>query len=123
MKSKIKKILAVAAMTTLVGSTTAFADTYISNSFQDSYGQYMFEVNYASGMRNCNVEAWGSDNYQYKISLTAYYRDGLEEVRSTGFIKGRAKINNRYDDVDDYEATIIVREGLMIRDMVTVYGS
>ena len=48
MKNKIKKILAVAAMTALVGSTTAFADTYISNSFQDDYGQYMFEVNYAS---------------------------------------------------------------------------
>lgn len=59
MKSKIKKILAVAAMTALVGSTTAFADTYISNSFQDDYGKYMFEVDYASGMRNCNVEAWG----------------------------------------------------------------
>jgi hypothetical protein len=123
MKNKIKKILAVAAMTALVGSTTAFADTYISNSFQDDYGQYMFEVNYASGMRNCYVEAWGSDNYQYKIDLTTYYRDRQEEERSTGYIKGRAKINNRYDDVDDYKATIIVREGLMIRDMVTVYGS
>lgn len=123
MKNKIKKILAVAAMTALVGSITAFADTYISNSFQDDYGQYMFEVNYASGMRNCYVEAWGSDNYQYKIDLTTYYRDRQEEERSTGYIKGRAKINNRYDDVDDYKATIIVREGLMIRDMVTVYGS
>ena len=123
MKNKIKKILAVAAMTALVGSTTAFADTYISNSFQDDYGQYMFEVNYASGMRNCYVEAWGSDNYQYKIDLTTYYRDRQEEERSTGYIKGRAKINNRYDDVDDYKATIIVREGLMIRDMVTVSGS
>ena len=123
MKNKIKKILAVAAMTALVGSTTAFADTYISDLFQDDYGKYMFEVDYASGMRNCNVEAWGSKNYQYKISLTTYYRDRQEEERSTGYIKGRAKINNRYDDVDDYKATIIVREGLMIRDMVTVYGS
>lgn len=123
MKNKIKKILAVAAMTALVGSITAFADTYISNSFQDGYGQYMFEVNYASGMRNCYVEAWGSDNYQYKISLTAYYRDGLEEVRSTNYTRGMAKIQNSYEEVDDYGATIIVREGLMIRDMVTVYGS
>ena len=123
MKNKIKKILAVAAMTALVGSTTAFADTYISNSFQDDYGQYMFEVNYASGMRNCYVEAWGSDNYQYKIDLTTYYRDRQEEERSTGYIKGRAKINNRYDDVDDYKATIIVRDFLKIRYMFTVYGS
>lgn len=59
MKNKIKKILAVTAITALVGSTTAFADTYISNSFQGGYGQYMFEVDYASSMRNCNVEAWG----------------------------------------------------------------
>ncbi len=123
MKNKIKKILAVTAITALVGSTTAFADTYISNSFQDGYGQYVFEVNYASGMRNCYVEAWGSDNYQYKISLTAYYRDGLEEVRSTNYTRGMAKIQNSYEEVDDYGATIIVREGLMIRDMVTVYGS
>ncbi len=123
MKNKIKKILAVTAITALGGSTTAFADTYISNSFQDGYGQYVFEVNYASGMRNCYVEAWGSDNYQYKISLTAYYRDGLEEVRSTNYTRGMAKIQNSYEEVDDYGATIIVREGLMIRDMVTVYGS
>ena len=123
MKNKIKKILAVTAITALVGSTTAFADTYISNSFQDGYGQYVFEVNYASGMRNCYVEAWGSDNYQYKISLTAYYRDGLEEVRSTNYTRGMAKIQNSYEEVDDYGATIIVREGLMIRNMVTVYGS
>ncbi len=123
MKNKIKKILAVAAMTALVGSTTAFADTYISNSFQDDYGQYMFEVDYASGMRNCNVEAWGSDNYQYKIDLTTYYRDRQEEKRSTDYTPERVKISNSYDDVDSYEATIIVREGLMIRDMVTVSGS
>ena len=123
MKNKIKKILAVAAMTALVGSITAFADTYISNSFQDDYGKYMFEVDYASGMRNCNVEAWGSDNYQYKIDLTTYYRDRQEEKRSTDYTPERVKISNSYDDVDSYEATIIVREGLMIRDMVTVYGS
>ena len=123
MKNKIKKILAVAAMTALVGSTTAFADTYISDLFQDGYGQYMFEVDYASGMRNCNVEAWGSKNYQYKISLTTYYRDRQEEKRSTDYIPERVKISNSYDDVDSYEATIIVREGIMIRDMVTVYGS
>ncbi len=123
MKNKIKKILAVAAMTALVGSITAFADTYISNSFQDDYGKYMFEVDYASGMRNCNEEAWGSDNYQYKILLTIYYKNIAPVDRSTKFESEYVKIDNPYEEVDDYEATIIVREGIMIRDMVTVSGS
>ena len=123
MKNKIKKILAVTAITALVGSTTAFADTYISNSFQDDCGKYMFEVNYASGMRNCYVEAWGSDNYQYKILLTIYYKNMEPVDRSTKFESEYVKIDNPYEEVDDYKATIIVREGLMIRDMVTVYGS
>ena len=90
--TKCKKLLAVTSMVALVGSVTAFADTYINENFVDGYGKYMLDVNSSSGMRSCEARAWGSDSYQYKIELTTVLYDGQEIINDTGYNKVNAYI-------------------------------
>ncbi len=121
--SKCKKLLAVTSMVTLVGSVTAFADTYINENFKDGYGKYMLDVNSSSGMRSCDACAWGSKEYDYKVKLTTVYSDGQEVVRDTGYNAGSARITSSYEWAEDYQAFMAVRYGTRIRDSVIVSGS
>ena len=121
--SKCKKLLAVASMVALVGSVTAFADTYINKNFEDGYGKYMLDVNSSSGMRSCEVRAWGSDSYQYKIELTTVLYDGQEVINDTGYNNGNSYIFRSYEWAEDYQARMIVREGVYNRQTVEVSGS
>ena len=121
--SKCKKLLAVTSMVALVGSVTAFADTYINENFVDGYGKYMLDVNSSSGMRSCDACAWGSKEYNYKVKLITVYSDGQEVVRDTGFIAGSARITSSYEWAEDYQAFMAVRDGIEIRDKVWVSGS
>ena len=110
-------------MVTLVGSVTAFADTYINENFVDGYGKYMLDVNSSSGMRSCDACAWGSKEYDYKVKLTTVYSDGQEVVRDTGYNAGSARITSSYEWAEDYQAFMAVRYGTRIRDSVIVSGS
>ena len=121
--SKCKKLLAVTSMVALVGSVTAFADTYINENFVDGYGKYMLDVNSSSGMRSCDACAWGSKEYDYKVKLTTVYSDGQEVVRDTGYNAGSARITSSYEWAEDYQAFMAVRYGTRIRDSVIVSGS
>ena len=121
--TKCKKLLAVTSMVALVGSVTAFADTYINENFKDGYGKYMLDVNSSSGMRSCDACAWGSKEYDYKVKLTTVYSDGQEVVRDTGFTAGNARITSSYEWAEDYQAFMAVREGIYIKDSVWVSGS
>ena len=121
--TKCKKLLAVTSMVTLVGSVTAFADTYINENFKDGYGKYMLDVNSSSGMRSCDACAWGSKEYDYKVKLTTVYSDGQEVVRDTGYNAGSARITSSYEWAEDYQAFMAVRDGIEIRDKVWVSGS
>ena len=121
--SKCKKLLAVISMAALVGSVTAFADTYINENFVDGYGKYMLDVNSSSGMRSCDACAWGSKEYNYKVKLITVYSDGQEVVRDTGFIAGSARITSSYEWAEDYQAYMAVRDGIYITGDVWVSGS
>ena len=121
--TKCKKLLAVTSMVALVGSVTAFADTYINENFVDGYGKYMLDVNSSSGMRSCDACAWGSKEYDYKVKLTTVYSDGQEVIRETGFTAGSARITSSYEWAEDYQAFMAVRYGTRIRDSVIVSGS
>ena len=121
--TKCKKLLAVTLMVALVGSVTAFADTYINENFKDGYGKYMLDVNSSSGMRSCDACAWGSKEYDYKVKLTTVYSDGQEVIRETGFTAGNARITSSYEWAEDYQAFMTVREGIYIKDSVWVSGS
>ena len=121
--TKCKKLLAVTLMVALVGSVTAFADTYINENFVDGYGKYMLDVNSSSGMRSCDACAWGSKEYDYKVKLTTVYSDGQEVVRDTGYNAGSARITSSYEWAEDYQAFMAVRYGTRIRDSVIVSGS
>ncbi len=121
--SKCKKLLAVTSMVALVGSVTAFADTYINENFVDGYGKYMLDVNSSSGMRSCDACAWGSKEYNYKVKLITVYSDGQEVVRDTGFIAGSARITSSYEWAEDYQAYMAVRDGIYITGDVWVSGS
>ena len=121
--SKCKKLLAVTSMVALVGSVTAFADTYINENFVDGYGKYMLDVNSSSGMRSCDACAGGSKEYDYKVKLTTVYSDGQEVVRDTGYNAGSARITSSYEWAEDYQAFMAVRDGTQIRDSVIVSGS
>ena len=121
--TKCKKLLAVTSMVALVGSVTAFADTYINENFKDGYGKYMLDVNSSSGMRSCDACAWGSKEYDYKVKLTTVYSDGQEVVRDTGYNAGSARITSSYEWAEDYQAFMAVRDGIEIRDKVWVSGS
>ena len=121
--TKCKKLLAVTLMVALVGSVTAFADTYINENFKDGYGKYMLDVNSSSGMRSCDACAWGSKEYDYKVKLTTVYSDGQEVIRETGFTAGNARITSSYEWAEDYQAFMAVREGIYIKDSVWVSGS
>ena len=121
--SKCKKLLAVTSMVALVGSVTAFADTYINENFVDGYGKYMLDVNSSSGMRSCDACAWGSKEYNYKVKLITVYSDGQEVIRETGFTAGSARITSSYEWAEDYQAFMAVRDGIEIRDKVWVSGS
>jgi len=121
--TKCKKLLAVTLMVALVGSVTAFADTYINENFKDGYGKYMLDVNSSSGMRSCDACAWGSKEYDYKVKLTTVYSDGQEVVRDTGYNAGSARITSSYEWAEDYQAFMAVRYGTRIRDSVIVSGS
>lgn len=121
--SKCKKLLAVASVAALVGSVTAFADTYINENFENGYGKYMLDVNSSSGMRSCEARAWGSDSYQYKIELTTVLYDGQEVINDTGYNNGNSYIFRSYEWAEDYQARMIVREGVYNRQTVEVSGS
>ena len=121
--TKCKKLLVVTSMVALVGSVTAFADTYINENFVDGYGKYMLDVNSSSGMRSCDACAWGSKEYDYKVKLTTVYSDGQEVVRDTGYNAGSARITSSYEWAEDYQAFMAVRYGTRIRDSVIVSGS
>ena len=110
-------------MVTLVGSVTAFADTYINENFVDGYGKYMLDVNSSSGMRSCDACAWGSKEYDYNVKLITVYSDGQEVIRETGFTAGNARITSSYEWAEDYQAFMTVREGIYIKDSVWVSGS
>ena len=124
--SKCKKLLAVTSMVALVGSVTAFADTYINDLFDNNnpaYGRYMLDVNSSSGMRSCDACAWGSKEYDYNVKLITVYSDGQEVIRETGFTAGSARITSSYEWAEDYQAFMAVRDGIEIRDKVWVSGS
>ena len=121
--SKCKKLLAVTSMVALVGSVTAFADTYINENFKDGYGKYMLDVNSSSSMRSCEARAWGSDSYQYKIELTTVLYDGQEIINDTGYNNGNAYIFRSYEWAEDYQAFMAVRDGVEIRHRVWISGS
>ncbi len=120
---KCKKLLVVASMAALVGSVTAFADTYINENFENGYGKYMLDVNSSSGMRSCDACAWGSNEYKYYVKLITVYSDGQEVVRDTGYNAGSARITSSYEWAEDYQAFMAVREGIYQRDSVWVSGS
>ena len=124
--TKCKKLLAVTSMVALVGSVTAFADTYINDLFDNNnpaYGRYMLDVNSSSGMRSCDACAWGSKEYDYNVKLITVYSDGQEVIRETGFTAGNARITSSYEWAEDYQAFMTVREGIYIKDSVWVSGS
>ncbi len=118
-----KPIIATMSIITLIGSITVLADTYINKDFKDGYGKYMLDVNSSSGMRSCEARAWGSDNYKYKIELTTVLYDGQEVINDTGYNNGNSYIFRSYEWAEDYQARMIVREGVYNRQTVEVSGS
>ncbi len=123
---KCKKLLAVTSMVALVGSVTVFADTYINNPFDNNnaaYGRYMLDVNSSSGMRSCEARAWGSSDYKYKIELTTVLYDGQEVINDTGYNYGNAYVSRSYEWAEDYQARMIVREGINNKYNIVVSGS
>lgn len=108
----------------MVGGVTAFADTYQSDSFKSGdYGQWLFNVDSESGMRSCKAKAWGKSSCQYNVNLTTVFYDGQEVVNDTGFQYNNAYVSRSYEWAEDYQARMIVREGINNKYNVVVSGS
>jgi len=120
---KFKKLIAAASVVAMLGSITAYADTYINDEFKDGYGKYMLSVHCDSNMRDCEAVAWGSSSNNYCVNLVCTFYDGQEVVIDTGFLHGEARVTRSYEYTEDYVAKMYVRNGIYIRGSVTVSGS
>ena len=129
MRTKILKSLKAAVLgtaITVMSVIPAYADTYYNDTFTDTNGNYygntIFDVDYASGMRQIYAWSGGLDDCQYRVKLVTAYSYGTEE-EDTGFCDGHASISHSYEWADDYQSIHQVRSGIYIRDTKTYSGS
>lgn len=98
---KVKRVLALSALTIFAVSTTVFA----AEEYMEQGGYAYLNSNYSNGMRNMSAGTIrGNNTHMASLKVTTRYQDGSEEVYNSGVSRSDKTLASDYEWSEDYKS-------------------